>query len=125
MGLRFRKSISLIPGVRLNLSKNGASSLSVGGKGLTYNIGKKGTRATGSLPGSGLSYSHYDKFSDGKSVPHEQPPHTIDRETGEITQTSQTPSAGISTTWIKPYLPWLKVGGFALVAFIAQYVRKH
>ncbi len=56
MGLRFRKSIGIIPGVRLNLSKSGLSSLSIGGKGLTYNIGRKGTRATGGLPGTGLSY---------------------------------------------------------------------
>ena len=56
MGLRFRKSISLLPGVKLNLSKSGPS-VSVGGNGLTYNIGSKGEKATVGLPGSGLSYS--------------------------------------------------------------------
>lgn len=56
MGLRFHKSVSLLPGVRINFSKSGAS-VSLGGKGLTYNIGSNRNRATVGLPGSGLSYS--------------------------------------------------------------------
>jgi hypothetical protein len=35
MGFRFRKTINIIPGVRLNLS-NGAPSLSVGPRGRLY-----------------------------------------------------------------------------------------
>lgn len=58
MGLRLRKSIKILPGVKLNLSKTGAS-VSLGGKGLSYNIGKKGNKATVGLPGSGISYSTY------------------------------------------------------------------
>ena len=56
MGFRFRKSISIIPGVRLNISKSGFST-SVGRPGATVNIGKRGVRGTVGLPGSGLSYS--------------------------------------------------------------------
>lgn len=58
MGLRFHKTLKLLPGIRLNLSKTGAS-LSVGGKGLTCNIGKKGTKTTIGMPGTGVSYSSY------------------------------------------------------------------
>ena len=36
MGLRIRKSIKLAPGLRLNIGKK-SSSISVGGKGITYN----------------------------------------------------------------------------------------
>ena len=61
MGFRFRKSLRLLPGLRLNLSKRGASSLSIGGKGLTVNLGKKGSRTTVGIPGTGLSYSTYEK----------------------------------------------------------------
>lgn len=86
MGLRFRKGIRLAPGIRLNLSKSGLSSLSIGGRGLTYNIGKKGTRATGSLPGSGLAYSKYMPY--GKT--EETTQQHIDRETGEITEVRTT-----------------------------------
>lgn len=55
MGFRFRKTIGLIPGLRLNLSKGGLSA-SVGGKGATVNIGTKGVTGTVGIPGSGLSY---------------------------------------------------------------------
>lgn len=56
MGFRFRRSIRLLPGVRLNLSK-GTPSISVGRRGFTTNIGKRGVRNTIGLPGSGLSYT--------------------------------------------------------------------
>lgn len=56
MGFRFRKSVRLMPGVRLNLSKGGIST-SLGGRGGSINIGKRGVRATAGIPGSGLSYS--------------------------------------------------------------------
>lgn len=56
MGLRFRKSIKLVPGVRLNIGLR-RTSLSFGGKGLTYNVGSNGSRVTVGIPGSGLSYS--------------------------------------------------------------------
>lgn len=56
MGFRFRKSVRVLPGVRLNLSTRGAST-SIGGRGATLNIGRKGARATVGPPGTGLSYS--------------------------------------------------------------------
>lgn len=67
MGFRFRKSVKLMPGVRLNLSKRG-TSVSLGGKGFTHNIGKKGSRTTVGLPGTGLSYSSYKPYkTDGNT----------------------------------------------------------
>lgn len=56
MALRFRKSFKIAPGVRINLSKSGLST-SVGGKGFTANLSKRGTRVTAGIPGSGLSAS--------------------------------------------------------------------
>lgn len=61
MGFRFRKIISLAPGVRLNISKRGGS-VSLGGKGSTVNFGGKGARSTFGLPGSGVSYSRYTPY---------------------------------------------------------------
>lgn len=57
MGLRFRKSFKIAPGVRVNVGKKGVSSLSVGRPGANINIGKRGSRANIGIPGSGLSYS--------------------------------------------------------------------
>ncbi len=60
MGLRFRKSIRLGSGARLNLSKRGVG-LSLGGKGFTHSIGPSGRRTTISAPGTGLSYTAHHK----------------------------------------------------------------
>ena len=56
MGLRFRKSVKICKGVKVNFSKSGAS-LSIGGRGHSLNFGGQGTRATVGIPGTGLSYS--------------------------------------------------------------------
>jgi hypothetical protein len=58
MGWRFRKSFTIIPGVRLNLSKSGLSA-SVGGAPFTINAGNKGLMLTGSVPGTGISYRQH------------------------------------------------------------------
>ena len=55
MGFRFRRSIKVAPGVRINLSKGGAS-VSVGRSGATGNGGRKGIRTTTGIPGTYLSY---------------------------------------------------------------------
>lgn len=52
---RFRKTFSILPGVRINLSKTGVSG-SLGGHGATVNIGKHGENVTLGAPGTGLSY---------------------------------------------------------------------
>lgn len=56
MGLRFRKSVTIAPGVKLNFGKTGAS-ISVGTKGLHANLHTSGKlTGTASLPGTGISY---------------------------------------------------------------------
>ncbi|HEX7775584.1 MAG TPA: DUF4236 domain-containing protein [Parvibaculum sp.] len=63
MGFRFRKSLSILPGVKINLSKTGGS-LSLGGRGASVNLGRKGVKTTVGLPGSGMSYSEQESYSD-------------------------------------------------------------
>ncbi|WP_313390830.1 DUF4236 domain-containing protein, partial [Acinetobacter sp.] len=46
MGFRFRKSIKLFPGFKINLTHKGISSASIGKPGASLNIGKKGTRTS-------------------------------------------------------------------------------
>ncbi|WP_174732742.1 DUF4236 domain-containing protein [Mesobacillus harenae] len=56
MALRFRKSFKIVPGVKLNLGKNGVG-LSVGRNGLRHTIHSSGRRtSTVGIPGSGVSY---------------------------------------------------------------------
>ena len=52
---RFRKTVSVLPGVKVNLSKTGLST-SVGGKGATLNVGHGKRMVTFGIPGTGLSY---------------------------------------------------------------------
>jgi len=54
MSFRFRRNLRVAPGIRINLSKAGAS-LSLGRRGATLNFSGRGTKATVGLPGSGLS----------------------------------------------------------------------
>jgi hypothetical protein len=54
MGLRFRRTMQIIPGLRLNLSRSGPS-MSFGSRGFHYTVGMKRTRTTVGIPGSGLS----------------------------------------------------------------------
>ncbi|HEY2772459.1 MAG TPA: DUF4236 domain-containing protein [Candidatus Binatia bacterium] len=53
---RFRRSIKLLPGIRLNIGKK-SSSVSVGVRGAHVTFGKTGTRTTVGVPGTGLSYT--------------------------------------------------------------------
>lgn len=55
MGFRFSKRMSILPGVRVNLSGSGAS-LSLGPKGASVTVGKRGVHANVGIPGTGLSY---------------------------------------------------------------------
>lgn len=64
MGFRFRRSMKLMPGVRMNFSKSGAS-LSLGGPGATVNLSSRGTRRTIGIPGTGLSYSEFSSATGG------------------------------------------------------------
>ncbi|MGY3131988.1 hypothetical protein ACVWZM_002670 [Bradyrhizobium sp. USDA 4501] len=68
MGLRFRRSFKIVPGVRLNLSGSGAS-VSLGPRGLHYTIGRHGTRTTVGVPGSGVSWTTYQPYSSAGSPP--------------------------------------------------------
>lgn len=61
MSLRFQKRITLFPGVRLNLS-TGMPSLSIGPRGASLTVGKRGVYGNVGVPGSGLSYrTRFDK----------------------------------------------------------------
>ncbi len=55
MGLRFRKTVKLSKGSKVNIAKTGLS-VSLGGRGHSLNLGKNGPTATVGIPGTGLSY---------------------------------------------------------------------
>src|SRR5437899_1717687 len=56
MSFRFRRTFSLLPGLRANVTKTGAS-LSIGPRGAKVTVGSGGIRATAGLPGTGMFWS--------------------------------------------------------------------
>ena len=62
--MRFRKSVKICKGVRINFSKSGVST-TLGTKGFSVNVGKKGTYLNTGIPGTGLHSRQ--KISGGKT----------------------------------------------------------
>ena len=68
MGVKFRKSKKIAPGVRLNLSAKSAS-ISVGPKGFKKTFSTSGrTTTTVGIPGTGLSYSTTKRTSEAPAA---------------------------------------------------------
>jgi hypothetical protein len=55
MGFRFRKTVTIFPFVHLNFSKSGVS-LSLGKRGLMYNVGSERETIAIGAPGTGVGY---------------------------------------------------------------------
>lgn len=70
MGWRFRQSFTIVPGLRLNLSRSGLSA-SIGGAPFTLNLGSRSLMGTASIPGTGISYRQH--FSSGKTAVADPP----------------------------------------------------
>jgi Protein of unknown function (DUF4236) len=88
MGFRMRKSFSVIPGVRVNLSGTSVG-VTVGGKlaRRTYNS-RTGTHTSFSLPGTGISYTTSRAATVAKTVSAQQ----------------RRPQAPPPTQWVRPGL---------------------
>lgn len=67
MGFRFRKSLNLGGGFRLNFSKKGVG-FSAGVKGARSGVGPRGVRTTLSVPGIGMSYVSEKRLDQGTAV---------------------------------------------------------
>ena len=67
MGIRFRKTKKILPGVRLNLGAKSAG-ITFGPRGLTHTISTTGRRTSNvGIPGSGLSFSSTNSGSSRSS----------------------------------------------------------
>lgn len=71
MALRFRRSIKLAPGIRMNLSGSG-TSWTLGPRGASIGVGKRGTFLNTGIPGTGLSSR--TRLSSGSPAPRPQQP---------------------------------------------------
>ena len=71
MGWRFRQRIKLLPGVHLNFGLRGVT-LSLGGAPMTFNIGRRKSRTTMSIPSTGISFVSTGAIPDAMSSASEQ-----------------------------------------------------
>jgi Protein of unknown function (DUF4236) len=111
VGIRFRRSLKLIPGVRLNLSGSGAS-MSLGARGFHYTVSARGVRTTVGIPGTGLSWSEYRRFhcvrSQSLSRPGPALGHSDPLDSGTTIQSAPIGSiAARSTSELIPILDQL------------------
>lgn len=56
MALRFRRSVKILPGLKLNIGKSGINSVTIGKRGASVTAGKKGVYGNVGAPGTGISY---------------------------------------------------------------------
>ncbi|AEA19658.1 MULTISPECIES: DUF4236 domain-containing protein [Bacillus cereus group] len=84
MGFKFRKSIKVAPGVKINVTHKGVG-VSAGVKGASISTGPSGSRITTSLPGTGISYEQ-----------------RIGKKRGPKQRTSSSASATQNTTTTTP-----------------------
>ena len=87
MAVRFRKSKKLGPGIRVNVSKSGLST-TIGPRGNSVSIGKKGVYHNAGIPGTGLSMR--TKLSGGSSS-----------NSGSLSATGPNALAGLSSSQVR------------------------
>lgn len=94
MPLRIRRSIRILPGVKLNVGKT-RGSVSIGRRGASVNISGKGVHGTAGLPGTGISYrARLDKPSSERH-----------RAAGTTPAKNSAPPTGCSTLPLASYPP--------------------
>jgi Protein of unknown function (DUF4236) len=78
MGLRFRRSWGVLPGVRFNLGLK-SGSVSFGVRGLHYTVGTRGSQVTAGIPRTGLFWTTRITLPFGRSpqlpLPQTHSPH--------------------------------------------------
>ena len=116
MGWRYRKSVKILPGVKLNFNKK-STSISFGGKGHHTTINSKGkaTRTVG-IPGTGLY--HTSTISNKQAAPRKQYSPKFYRICGTIIQILAVFIAvlGLLLTFVFPF--FLLFVLFAVFLFI-------
>ncbi len=106
--MKFRKRITLFPGVRLNLSSRGMST-TIGPRGLNVNMGRRGTYLNTGIPGTGLyDRKRLDGAARGTSASAPRP-----AVPSAFAASEQAARAGL---WYRHY-GWLLVAAAAVWAF--------
>jgi hypothetical protein len=68
MALSFYRRLSIVPGLRVNLSKSGAS-VSIGHRGAWYTMSLRGRRLSVGLPSTGLWWTESHPWASRQPIP--------------------------------------------------------
>jgi uncharacterized protein DUF4236 len=115
MPVRFRRTFTIFPGVKVNVSKGG-TSITVGKRGFHLNFSKRGVKQTVGLPGSGISQTSYLYKNDPDDETEKEEDVKLEEAApvGKKRRTRRTKretSQGKSSPW-----------GFLLFTFIAVFI---
>jgi hypothetical protein len=106
MGLRFRRSWSVVPGIRFSLGLRGGS-VSFGTRGLHYTVGTSGSRITAGIPGTGLSWTQKLKSPFGASPRQQATQSHLPSAIAQPAQVQQprtvTPPTGVGAQFPGPH----------------------
>ena len=114
MPVRFRRSFTIFPGVKVNVSKGGIS-LSVGRRGATLNFSKRGVRQTVGIPGSGLSHSSYivkNKTDEDKEKETEKDDRRSEEAASNLDERNDSPEV---ETRRRSSSPWVLLLGIVVI----------
>ena len=116
MGFRFRKSVKIAPGVRLNIGKKSVG-ISAGVKGARVSVNSKGrvTKTVG-LPGTGLSYTKTGKIGGGAASSTDKHDQTAPEHTPTVDLPPIDPQPPRPPRTPKGMLTLLKVLAVLLIA---------
>jgi hypothetical protein len=84
MTLRFRRSVRVFPGVRLNFSSSGVST-TIGGRGASLTVGPRGTSVNVGLPHTGVSFHSHSGRPQPESSTFGKPPASLPEPSGSPT----------------------------------------
>ncbi len=118
MGFRFRKSLSILPGVRLNIGKKGLG-ISAGVKGARVGVGSKGAYTSVGIPGTGISSVNYV----GKGKKQSQDAVTSQKPKGSALLGFLF-LAAIVVAFIQPVVGLLLIFGLLLFGYIRNRKAK-
>ena len=103
MAFRFRRTMKIAPGVRLNLTKTGISAR-VGPKGAGVTVGTSGTTVSAGIPGTGLHVSEKVKTPKGTRTPSKT-----------VSVNTKQPSKRSNLSWLDTSFWIFVIGLFGLV----------
>lgn len=114
MGLRFRKSVKIAPGVRVNVG-NKSAGVSVGGRGARVSVNTSGRRTTSvGIPGTGLSYISSSSSGKKKNTPAE-----VDSPAPRASRAGGTALLVVAVLALVIGLPTLQFGGWVFLIIAA------